>query len=148
MDYSILISIVGSMVLTPLLVNWWSRLSPPASQSEFDHLDPEILRARNGWMDHIATVLSIAGICVPLIVIYFKLAEATFWLLALGFGLMVLLPFAFVCAVTLPHGAQRFREYWRFYELQWGVGLNGIRWLYIPVALLGLVGFVMVIRGA
>jgi hypothetical protein len=105
-----------------LLVKWWARLTPPASESEFDRLDFEALRARNG------------------------LAPATFWLLALGFGLMVLLPVAYVAAVTLPHGAQRFREYWRFYELKWGIGLSGIRWVYIPIAILGLVSFVMVVR--
>ena len=148
MDYSILFSIGASAVLTPLLVMLWARLSPPATTSDFDHLDSDTLRARNGQKDNIATLLSIIGICVPLVVMYLRLAPGSFWLVGLGFGLSVLLPVGYIAAVTLPQGAQRFHEFWRFYELKWGIGLRGIRLVYIPIAILGLVCLVMVIQTA
>lgn len=148
MDYSILFSVGASAVLTPLLMKLWGRLSPPADTSEFDHLDFEALRGRNGRTDNIATALSLIGICVPLVALHFRLVPESFWLVGLGFGLMVLLPIGYVAAVTLPHGIQRFHEFWRFYELKWGVGLPGIRLLYIPIAILGLISLVMVIQNA
>jgi hypothetical protein len=145
MSYSILVSVLASVVLTPLLVRLWSRLTPPASTSDFDHLDFEMLRKRNGGKDNLATLLSLVGICLPLVAIYFRLLPATFWLVGLGFGLMVLLPVTYIAAVTLPDGIQRFHEFWRFYELKWGIGLRGIRLIYIPIAVLGLVSLIMVI---
>ena len=36
-------------------------------------------------------------------------------------------------------GLPRFREFWRFYELRWGIGVTGIKLVYIPFAVLGLV---------
>ena len=148
MNYSVLISVVASVVLTPLLVRLWSRLTPPANTSDFDHLGFDMLRKRNGGKDNVASLLSIVGICLPIVAIYFRLLPETFWLVGLGFGLMILLPVAYIAAVTLPDGTQRFHEFWRFYELKWGIGLRGIRLLYIPIAVLGLVSLVMVIQSA
>ena len=148
MKYSILSSVGASVVLTPLLVKLWTRLAPPATTSEFDHLGLDALRARNGRTDNIATLLSMIGICVPLVVIYLGLLPPSAWLLGLGFGLMVLLPVGYIGVVMLPHGVERFHEFWRFYELRWGIGLRGIRIVYIPTAILGLISLVMVIHSA
>jgi hypothetical protein len=56
---------------------------------------------------------------------------------ALGLGLMMWLPGSFVMAVTLPHGTTRFREFLRWYELKWGIGIRGITYVYVPFFVFG-----------
>jgi len=81
---------------------------------------------------------------VPLVLMALGMT-ATFWLVGLGFGLMVILPISFFAAVTFRGGAVRHRELWRFYELKWNVSLRSLAWLYIPLAILGVVSFIMVV---
>jgi len=65
------------------------------------------------------------------------------WPLGLGLGLMVILPTLFILMVTLPQGSVRVREFMRFYETKWGIGIRGLRWIYVPIAMLGLVSLTM-----
>ncbi|GHA32679.1 hypothetical protein GCM10007086_02340 [Photobacterium aphoticum] len=60
-------------------------------------------------------------------------------------GSMITIPFIFVSLVTLPYGVRRFKEYWRFYELHYGISMTGIAIFLIPLALLGFIGLFHVI---
>ena len=60
-------------------------------------------------------------------------------------GLSVSFHFIWVCLATLPFGGVvRFREFWRFYEIKWGIAMNGIRVVYIPISLIGLVSILKI----
>jgi hypothetical protein len=102
------------------------------------------LRARNKWLDRAFTLLMFVGLLVPFLVMH-KLGSVQLDLRVIGlaFGNMVVLPTAFVAAITLPSGIGRFREFWRYYERKWGIGSKGIAWVY---GLLTLVWGVCLVR--
>ena len=60
---------------------------------------------------------------------------------------MVALPVAVIALITLRQGSDRFREFWRFYEIKWGVGLCGIAWVYLPIGLLAPLGLGLMLLG-
>jgi hypothetical protein len=150
------ISLPGAiaLLLTPLLVLLWRRLSPPSETSEFDPLGPALLAKRNGWLNGLFTFLMFVGLALPLVLcLLFLRAKPPnplfpVGLLFLSFGLMVLLPVAVVACITLREGAPRFLEFWRFYELRWGIGLRGIAWVYAPIAMLVPIGLILMLRGS
>ena len=134
------------MLLTPLAVAAWQRLTPPPSESEFDALGADVLKARNKYLDHLFTFLMFAGAVTPLPFIRnaSSPAHAIAWL-GLGLGLMVDLPVAVIAGITLRHGVKRFREFWRFYEIRWGIGMRGIVLVYTPIGLLGVASLVVLL---
>ena len=130
---------VASFVLTPLVMGAWHRLTPPAEASEFDALGSAALRARNKYLDYLFTVLMFVGLVTPFAFIRNASSPThAIALLGLAFGVMVDLPVAAIAGLTLPYGVSRFREFWRFYELKWGIGLRGIALVYTPIGLLGV----------
>ena len=138
--------LVGGL-LTPFIVRWWSRATPPAETSEFDSLGIETLRARNNRIDVVGQILSICGLLTAFPFYFGPLASNSPWPLGMGFGMMVIFPVTYFWFATRRGGLVRWYEFWRYYELKWGVGLRGLRWLYIPIAALGLVSLVMVLSG-
>ena len=90
-------------------------------------------------MDRIGVLLSLSGVCFPLYLYATGVSPHNPWPVGLGFGVMVILPVTFIALFTLPKGAGRFAEFWRFYELKYGIGLKGIAVVYVLFALLGLV---------
>jgi len=136
-DKSLALSTFASALLTPLIVALWARIAPVATRSEFDHLGTDQLRARNRWLDHLFTLLMFIGLVVPFAFIPLLRSEQDgLWLFGLALGNMVILPTAAIAAITLPKGAARFREFWRFYEVRWGIGLRGIAWAYGLISIL------------
>src|SRR5262245_24982444 len=102
------------------------------------------LRARNKWLDRAFTVLMFVGLLVPLLAMQaLGSVQLDLRIIGLAFGNMVVLPTAFVAAITLPSGIARFHEFWRYYELKWGIGLKGIAWVY---GLITLVWSVCLVR--
>jgi hypothetical protein len=143
---AIVSGLVGGL-LTPFVVRWWSRSAPPAKTSEFDELGSERLRARNNRIDVIGTTLSFCGLLTAF-PFYFGSAHSNSpWPLGMGFGMMVIFPVTFFWLATRNGGIARWHEFWRFYELKWGVGLRGLRWVYVPIAALGIVSLVMIVAG-
>lgn len=138
-----MMSVVIATAVTPLIVYLWGRAFPIANNSEFGSVDYDTLKKRNGWIDVIATLTMFIGVLLPFLLVGLVRKDRVIWLPALAIGLMVISHFAWVCAVTLPSGAPRFREFWRFYELRWGIGISGIKLVYIPVGALGVVAAVM-----
>jgi hypothetical protein len=83
---------------------------------------------------------------IPLILFNFKIIKQnSIWLVGLSLGLMIILPVTIVMLVTLRKGTDRFHEFWRYYELKWKIGLKGIRRLYIPFAIIGIISLFMII---
>lgn len=137
------LSTAVATLLTPVVIAIWSKAFPVQDSSEFFLIDYETLKKRNGWIDAVATVFMFIGIAIP-IALHRYLAGAGMWIVGLVFGLMVILHFLWVCVATLPSGTQRFREYWRFYELRWGIGILGIKVIYIPIGTLALFSAAMI----
>jgi len=125
-------------MLTPMLMGLWSKLSPPGEASPFDVFDPSVLHSRNNWIDRVGCVLCLAGIFAPILLYGLGVVSSRSpWPLGIGCGLMVILPTIFVALVTLPRGMARYREFWRFYELRYKIGLPSLFALYV---LMGSVG--------
>ena len=135
----IVLSAIAAAIGTPLIMKWWGRLAPPTQASEFDSLSREELRRRNNWIDNVACVLALAGIVSPLLLYANGMSRQNPWPVGLGFGLMVILPVTLVALLTLPQGLGRFREFWRFYELKYGIGIRGISYVFVPIGVLGIV---------
>jgi hypothetical protein len=146
MTYRTLLAAFISFVLTPLVMKSWSRMAPVASASEFDRMGMEQMRRRNDWIDNLFTLLMFVGLLSPFLLYHFKIGPQNFWPIGLGFGFAIILPVTFVMLITLRKDTHRFHEFWRYYELKWKVGLKGIRALYIPLAILGLVSLFMIIK--
>ena len=142
------------LLLVPLIMAAWKRWTPPAASSQFDSLDPSELKLRNAGLNRLFTILMFVGLMAPL--------PLVLWLwkghppnsplfaggvLALAFGLMVDLPVSAVAVLTLRDGPTRFREFWRFYELKYGIGVRGIAYVYIPIGALAPVGLVLLVMG-
>ena len=58
-----------------------------------------------------------------------------------------LLGFRFMMNFRQPYLSQRFQEFWRFYEIKYGIGIRGITWVYTPIGLLGIMGPFMIFIG-
>ena len=69
------------------------------------------------------------------------------WLIGFAIGSMVVLPSAVIAVLTLPRGAVRFREFWRYYEVKWGIGLKGIAWVYGFITLVWVVSLARLLLG-
>ena len=137
MPLSLVLSTVAATLLTPLVVTLWSRAFPPAPLDAQE--SKENLRTRNGWIDAVATIFMFIGLFFPLVLFGRNFNNVGIWAVGLMFGLMVSMHFLWVCVATIPFGGlARFREFWRFYELRWGIAMKGIRVIYIPISLLGL----------
>ncbi len=131
-----------SVVLTPLIMLLWGAIFPVRGDSEFQQYDLASLRPRNRWINNISLLLHFVGMFLPFpFLIERSKSNPEFdpWMIALIFGSMVLFPFLFITAITLPQGIKRFREYWRFYELHYGIGILGIKIVFIPIGLAGII---------
>jgi hypothetical protein len=148
-DRASAISVFASAVLTPLIVSLWARITPVAGQSEFDGMSADQLRSRNKWLDRAFTVLMFVGMAAPIPFLPNPGAKPLApWLIGLAIGSMVVLPSAVIAALTLPKGAVRFREFWRYYEVRWGIGLKGIAWVYGLITLVWVVSLTRLLLGA
>jgi hypothetical protein len=144
----IAISTAAAAVLTPGIMAMWAKLTPPKPASEFDALGPEALRQRNRWLDHAFTLFMFVGLCYPVPILQkYGSPSNIFPMIGVAFGSMVVTPVVFVTLCTLPKGIARVREFWRFYETRWGIGLRGIAWVYTFVALVGFGCLIDVVLG-
>lgn len=130
--FSVILSGLMGALLTPLIVRWWSRAAPPAETSEFDSLGMDALRARNSRIDNVGTVLSFCGLLTAFPFYFNSSATNSWWPLGMGFGMMVIFPVTYFWLATRGGGLARWYEFWRFYEIKWGIGLRGLRWVYVP----------------
>jgi hypothetical protein len=133
------LSITAAMFLTPVIMRLWRRRSPPSQVSAFDLFSPDELKRRNRWIYIIVYFLSFVGIISPVLLYANGISKHNPWPVGLGFGLAVILPFIFVSLITLSQGINRFREFWRYFEIQNKLSLSSIFIFSVP---LGAIGFV------
>jgi len=144
MTYRTILAALASSLLTPLLVIIWSKMAPIATSSKFDKMGFDKLRDRNNRIDVIFTVFMFVGLVMPLTLYYFNIiGKQNFWPVGLAFGFAIILPVSVVAIITLRQSTDRFHEFWRYYELKWKIGLPGIRLLYIPLAIIGIISLFM-----
>ncbi len=106
----------------------------------------EILRVRNGWIGAVATVMFVVGGLMPLFFLS-GYGEDVRWLsIGVACGAAVMLPYFWICLVTLPFGLGRYREYWLFYRLHYGIGPKRVLALCLPFAVLGMVSMAVVLH--
>lgn len=130
---------VISAIATPRIIVVWGLAFPPSEKSRFNKFSAEELKKRNNLLEVITQWSSLLGIAFPLL--YFNEGELDafgLWVVGFAFGSMVAIPCLIVSLVTLPKGRERFFEYWRFYELKYGIGIKSI--LVLIVFSLGLLG--------
>ena len=135
------IELLLSVALTPIILFLWGAVFPVTDEPEFDGYDFEAMKKRNKWINNISVALHFVGLCLPIPFLVSATdsdPELVPWGIALVFGSMVIVPFVFVTAITLPQGIKRFREYWRFYELHYGIGIRGIKAVFVPIGLIGI----------
>ena len=128
--------VFATIVLTPMVMRLWSRLSPPANLSGFE--DFGALRRRNGWINLVFTFAMFCGFALPFFLFGRKLNSVGWPSLGLAFGGAVILPWSWICAATLPLGLSRYHEFWRYYELRYRIGMAGIAAVYLPLAFIGV----------
>ena len=136
MPMNIAITLFLSATLTPLIIMLWGKLSP-AKKVGLGELTFQQLTKRNRIINGIATLLCLTGIMLPFPLMKYVPETVHGWVACLGFGLMIILPFIFISIVTLPKGLSRFYEFWRYYELNYKIGIKGIMVAYIPIMILG-----------
>ncbi len=136
---------LASLLLTPVIMKYWRKLSPVPTLSKYDKIGQEQLRKRNNKIDILFTILMFIGFMIPSLLYYFQIGPQNGWPLGLAFGFMIMLPVTVVSIITLREGTDRFNEFWRYYELKWGIGLKGIRLLYITTSVVGLISLFMIL---
>lgn len=125
--------------ITPAIMGVWSKMSPPSEIKSSEKYTYDQLSKRNSRINAVASVLSVSGMLLVIPLYYFGISKNNPWPLGLGFGLMVVLPVAYISMVTLSSGLGRFLEFWRYYELEYEIS---IRSLLVVYALLSILGFV------
>ena len=77
------------------------------------------------------------GLCLPFL-LFAKRTNTVGWpALGLAFGGSVVIPWLVICILTLPAGLSRYHEFWRYYEIHYGIGMTGIKVVYVPLAFIG-----------
>jgi len=133
--------------ITPAIMGLWGKLSPPSEMNSSDEYSFNQLHQRNSKIDSIASVLSVSGIVMVIPLYYFGIPKNNPWPVGLGFGLMVVLPVAYISLVTLAKGPNRFKEFWRFYELNYSISIRSLFVIYVLVSILGFVSAYKLITG-
>lgn len=136
--------IFAAIALTPLVMRGLGKLFSPAQPDEFE--DFRELQARNGWINAVACWLCVGGVFLPFVLFGRRLKDVGWPALGLAFGAAVVLPCLWVCIATVPRGLARYREFWRFYELRYHIGITGITVIYVPIAILGMASVLELIR--
>jgi len=129
--------LVGGIV-APFIMSIWNILSPPKETSYSEKYDYDELLKRNSGINGIASVLSIVGILLVVPLYVFIVPHNNPWPVGLGFGLMVILPSAYITVVTMVDGKQRLFEFFRFYELHYKVNKKSVMIVYVIVSSVGI----------
>jgi hypothetical protein len=128
--------ILAAATLTPILMRWTARAFPPRSR---DPAEFESLRPRYNSLELASQLAAITGAVGLGALVYALRARNTPWFVGLVFGWLVLTPVLLIALATLPRGVTRWREFWRFYELKYGISLRLLAPVYTSLAVLGII---------
>jgi hypothetical protein len=146
-----LVPAVMALILTPLLIRLWKKISSSSDVYESEDKQLDILRQRNGWLDNLFTILLFVGIFLPVLFMVpeqYRQGPAPIYLVVwiLGsFGLMIDLPVIVIAAITFPKGLKRFSEFWCYYGLHWHVSMRRIAPVYTFIGIIGIVSITMLL---
>lgn len=130
-------------VLEVVLLAWLRAAFPPGPRGSLPSY--QILRARYGWIGWTSLAWFFAGPVIPLALFDGRLADATWPIVGLAFGMAVFAPVAWVCLLTLPFGLRRFQECCRYFELSEEVSLMGLFVVTLPFTVLGAISVVVLL---
>ena len=128
--------ILAAGTLTPILIRLTARALPARSR---DFAEFQSLRLRYNSLEVASQLVAIVCAVGLGSVVYVMRARNTPWLVGLFLGWLVLTPALFIALATLPRGTAHWREFWRFYELKYGISLRLVAPVYTALALLGIV---------
>lgn len=126
-------------VATPAIMGLWSKLSPPREISPSEKYSYDQLDDRNSRINRIASILSVSGILIVIPLYFVGIPNTNPWPVGLGFGLMIVLPAAYVSIMTLSKSVDRFMEFWRFYELKYNISIRSLLVVYVLLSILGFI---------
>ena len=132
----------AAIVLTPVVMLVLARLFPIRAAND---LELRLLRRKYGWLGVIATVAVFVGMFVSIALIIALRVGNTPWMLGVVAGWLVLAPVLVIAAFTLPRGINRWREFWRYYELKYRISLGFIAPVYSAFSLIGIVSTVVLL---
>jgi lysylphosphatidylglycerol synthetase-like protein (DUF2156 family) len=104
-----------------------------------DSAEHQSLRDQYGSLEFASQITAIIAVVVSIVLLIVLHVGNTSWLVGVAFGWLVLTPVLLIALFTLPRGLKHWRDFWRFYELQYRTSLRFIAPLYICLSLLGIV---------
>jgi len=108
--------------------------------------DYEWLRTRHRSTELWSQILSMGGGVIGVFFIL-QIHRNTLWLVGTMFAWLIIPPVVFIALRTLSKGFSCWREFWRFYELEYQTSLRFIVPIYALLVLIGMVSTVVLLTG-
>ena len=132
---------IVAVIVTPLAIRALGRAVPPTPSNA---LHFESLRAEYRSLELWSRVAAVVGMISAAAWVFIRV-DNTPWLLGVIFGWLVLAPVLFVAISTLPRGVSHWRDFWRFYELSYGISLRLLVPVYAFLCALGIVSTAVIL---
>jgi len=133
--WRIALSIFAATVLTPIITRALGHALPPRQS---DTVEAHSLSRRHRSLELWSQLAAVIGLVGAIAFLVLLRVGNTPWLIGVVFGWPVLVAILFIGSFTLPHGLSYWREFWRFYELRYGITLRFLAPLYATLCALGL----------
>src|SRR5439155_14540345 len=117
----------AALVLTPVIMRALARAFParPAQLAEYYSL-----RRRYRRLEVWSQLAAVAGLVGSIWIVIVLGVGNTPWIIGVGLGWLVLTPILVIALFTLPRGVERWRHFWRFYELTCHISLRFLAPVY------------------
>jgi hypothetical protein len=142
MPFEIIDGIIGSTIAELI-----SKIFPPRKGGEFSDMPLDVFERRNKWLYRGMILAFVVGFFAPICLFIPVKNEGQIFP---GFGAIIGLPFssffAYVILVRLIAGPKRVRELLFFYEQKTRTHIYVSYFVGVPIALLGLISLVLLLR--
>ncbi|MGI8570293.1 MAG: hypothetical protein ACR2KT_15205 [Methylocella sp.] len=139
--WSIPLAMAAAAILGPIATRAASRAFPPR---EGNTLEFAPLRAQYRVVELWSLLAAVFGMLGSLAFLIASRRNKP-WLLGVIFGWLVLAPMLLIAVCTLPRGLARWRGFWRFYELHYGISMRFLAPVYAFICLLGIVSTAVIL---
>jgi hypothetical protein len=133
--WRIALSIFAATLLTPIITRALSHALPPRQS---DTVEADSLTRRYRSLERWSQLAAVIGVVGAIAFVILLRVGNTPWLLGVVFGWPVLVAVLFIGIFTLPHGLSHWLEFWRFYQLRYGITLRFLAPLYATFCALGV----------
>lgn len=106
----------------------------------------EGIHARNNWIEQIACWICLASFVGGIFLYLFCFEDNDPLGVGLQFGTAVIGPVLWIVLATLPQGIDRFREFWRFYQVKYKMNIFGVLLMLTPFVLIGIYSYYVLIN--